>query len=163
MHTDTREKKRLRTALAYLRLVFLCLSICVLIAPVQIASAAINPKEKLDMWLYAQANAPFYDPRGENCDTEPVDNGKYKGAQYSFNEDQLKRLIRAAFAEQGPSGEAYKTELAVFANVYESGGGEPGNNDGLINYLLNRLVCFFYWTGLSFQLFSLGMLRRAVC
>ena len=137
MHTDTREKKRLRTALAYLRLVFLCLSICVLIAPVQIASAAINPKEKLDMWLYAQANAPFYDPRGENCDTEPVDNGKYKGAQYSFNEDQLKRLIRAAFAEQGPSGEAYKTELAVFANVYESGGGEPGNNDGLINYLLN--------------------------
>ena len=126
-------KSIFRTISAYSKLFFLILSISTIIVPSQSISA-LSHKTLLE---YGLNNILFYDPEGDKCEETTVDNGKYKGAQYSFNEEQLKNLVRAAFAEQGPSGEAYKTELAVFANVYESGGGEPGNNEGLINYVLS--------------------------
>ena len=131
-HSCERETK-LRAFFAYLKLIFLGVLICVPTIPIQSASA-VKPE---DWYFYSQINALYYDPEGDNCDPNPVDNGKYKGAQYSFNEDQLKRLWWAASAEQG-TFEGRQSELSIFANVYESEGGEPGNNEGLINKVVQR-------------------------
>lgn len=131
-HNCERETK-LRAFFAYLKLLFLGLLTCIPIIPSRPASA-VKPE---DMYFYSQVNSLYYDPDGDNCDPNPTSNGKYKGAQYSFNEDQLKRLWWAASAEQG-TFEGRQTELSIFANVYESEGGEPGNNDGLINKVVQR-------------------------
>lgn len=133
MFSTYTRKTRLRTILSYFRLFFLGVLICIFIVPPQVTSA-INLK---DLLFFSQSNAPYYDPEGDNCDTTPVNNGMYKGAQYSFNEDQLKRLWWAASAEQG-TFEGRKSEISIFANVYESEGGEPGNNNGLINKVVQR-------------------------
>lgn len=124
---------KLRIVLSYFRLLFFAVLMGIFIIPPQITSAITIDQ----LYFFSQSNAPFYDPEGDNCETTPTDNGIYKTAQYSFNEDQLKRLWWAASAEQGTT-EGRKTELSIFANVYESGGGDPGNNEGLINKITQR-------------------------
>ncbi len=127
------KKSAFQALLAYCQTFLYSILLFVVIIPTYPASAL----KAETLYEYGLNNIFYYDPEGENCDDTPSSNGKYKAAQYSFTEEQLKNLVRAAFAEQGPSGEGYKTELSVFANVYEAGGGEPGNSEGLISYLLN--------------------------
>ncbi len=80
----------------------------------------------------------FYCPQLKN-NCESSSNGIYKGAQYSFSDDELKRLWWAASAEEDQAGEAgIKTELSFFANYYEESGGEPGNTQGLIDRITER-------------------------
>ena len=141
-----------RTIFTYLRLFFLSVLICILIIPPQTTSA-LKFETLFDFGLN---NILYYDPEGDNCDPNPVDNGKYKGAQYSFPVPILIKFIWAALAEQAPSGLA--TELSVFANVFEAEGGEPGNNEGLIEKVVHR-----YHTGSGWFAKSTGQAFETGC
>ena len=80
------------------------------------------------------------------CDCDDGGNlvgGIYAGAKYNFTDEELKRLWWAATAEEGSAGEGgIKTELSIFANIYEQGGGgtpgTPGNTTGLIAKVTER-------------------------
>ena len=152
MSRNFNQKSILRTIFDYFAIFLLITIISILIIPRQ-AVSALSLKTLLD---FSQNNILFYNPESDNCDDTPVDNGLYKGAQYSFSNDELKRLWWAASAEQGTEA-GKKTELSIFANVYEKGGGEPGYNQGLISKVTeryhseNRRGWFAYTTGEAYE------------
>lgn len=143
----------LHTAICYFRVFLLGFTICVASVSTQITSAT-----SFQTILNAfRDKSYFYNPEGDNCDPNPVDNGLYKGAQYSFSKEQLKRLIWAARAEQGTLN-GIKTELSIFANLTERDGGEPGNNTSLIDKIVHR-----YHTGSGWFAKSTGQAYETGC
>ncbi|MBR2753713.1 hypothetical protein IKD82_00885 [Candidatus Saccharibacteria bacterium] len=148
------QKSTSRIIYSYLSVALLFFMIIALIIPKQIVSA-LTAETLLD---FSENNILFYNPENDNCDDPPTDNGIYKGAQYSFSDEELKRLWWAATNEQGNSEEGIKTELSVIANISESNGKTPGDNQGLIDCLHNNGCDFFdsrtyraYDTGISWD------------
>ena len=77
------------------------------------------------------------------CDCDDGGNlaggGSYAGGKYSFTDEELKRLWWAATAEEGEAGEeGIKTELSIFANIFERYYGKAGDNEGLIREVTKR-------------------------
>ena len=94
-------------------------------------------KDKFNSGGGSAAKYSGINPACDCDDSGNIGGGLYAGAKYSFNNDELKRLWWAASAEQGTK-EGRKAELSIFANVYETGGGTPGDNAGLIDKVTHR-------------------------
>ena len=119
-------------------LIVFAVMVLVFLTPVSVHADVPDCASKEWLEIAAPNDILFYCPQLNN-DCKSSANGIYKGVQYSFSDDELKRLWWAASAEEDQAGEAgIKTELSFFANYYEESGGEPGNTQGLIDKITER-------------------------
>ena len=80
------KKSAFQALLAYCQTFLYSILLFVVIIPTYPTSAL----KAETLYEYGLNNIFYYDPEGENCDDTPSSNGKYKAAQYSFTEEQLK-------------------------------------------------------------------------
>ena len=84
--------------------------------------APASALDRADANMFSANNIFFYDPSEDTCGDE--DNGIFKGAQFTFDDEELRKLVRAAKNENGCNIEAIKTELSIMANLYEKNGAD---------------------------------------
>ena len=80
----------------------------------------------------------------ECCDPNglPASDGEYASTKYNFTEGQLRGIVAMAINENGEKIPALKTEISIFANLYEKNSKGQGNGNSeeekLIYYVRKR-------------------------